>query len=65
MEIPNGSSVTIDGKINEDEWKEALSQDLKNGGSVKLKHDGEFLQIGLLCGKDVFVFHASAALGKW
>ena len=74
-EVPRGSTVTIDGKMNEDEWKDALTQDLKNGGSIKLKHDGEFLQIGLqggktglshvylTDGKDVFVLHASAALG--
>ncbi len=74
-EVPRGSTVTIDGKMNEDEWKDALTQDLKNGGSIKLNHDGEFLQIGLnggksglshvylTDGKDVFVLHASAALG--
>jgi hypothetical protein len=75
IEVPKGSTVTIDGKINEDEWKDAVSQDLKGSGQVKLKHDGEFLLVGLqggkaglshvylTDGKEVFVFHASAALG--
>ncbi len=76
IEVPKGSTITVDGKMNDDEWKDALTQDLKGGGQLKLKHDGEFLQIGLqggkpglshvylTDGKDIYVLHASAALGQ-
>lgn len=75
FEIPKGTTITVDGKMYEDEWKVALTQDLKGGGIIKFKHDGEYLQIGLkgdkaglshvylTDGKDIFVLHSSASLG--
>lgn len=75
LEVPKGTTITVDGKMNEDEWKDALTQDLKGGGQIRFKHDGEFLQIGLeggkpglshiylAEGKDIFVLHSSASLG--
>lgn len=75
IEIPKNKSITVDGKMNEEEWKDAWTQDLKNQGNIKISHDGECLQIGLngeknglshiylTDGEDVFVLHASAALG--
>lgn len=75
IEIPKTKPITVDGKMNVAEWNEALAQNFKNGGSLKLSHDGEFLQIGvqggiaglshvyLMKGNDVYVLHASASLG--
>lgn len=75
IDVPKRAAITVDGKMNEDEWKDALTLDLKGGGQLKLSRNGEFLQIGirggkaglshvyLTDGKDVFVLHASAQLG--
>ena len=79
FEIPKGTNITVDGKINSEEWQDALSQDLKNGGNIKFKHDGEFefdaFQAGKLGLAHVYlrnkkdnnyifyVLHSSASLG--
>lgn len=74
IEIPKSARITVDGKMSEDEWKDALAQELRGGGQLKLNHDGEYLQIGLkddkaglshvylTDGKDIFVLHSSARL---
>lgn len=75
LRVPLGNAVTIDGKLNADEWKSALKQKLVGGGELRLQHDGEFLYVGIQGSKQgwahvyvidndtVFVHHASAALG--
>src|SRR4051812_26499534 len=76
IKIAQGSSVTIDGKIEETEWKDASVFDLKGGGRVFFKHDGEYLFVGVRGTEkgwshlyinqgesaDVSLMHASAAL---
>lgn len=76
VDVPKASPITVDGKVNEDEWKDSLTLDLKGGGQIKFKHEGEFLLIGvkggkpglshvyLNDGKDIYVLHASGALGQ-
>ena len=74
----SGAAVTIDGKIDETEWKDALGFDLTGGGRVFFKTDGTHLFVGvrgtqkgwshlyLTTGENtgsVSVMHASAALG--
>lgn len=75
IQVPKGNPITIDGKLGEDEWKGALRQELVGGGEVRLMHDGTHLLVGVkgmkdglghICisdGKDIYVLHASAALG--
>lgn len=77
VSISRGSSVTIDGKIEETEWQDASSFDLKGGGKVFFKYDGNYLFVGVRGLKngwshlylsqennsDISVLHASAALG--
>ncbi|HRH41253.1 MAG TPA: hypothetical protein PKY82_06370 [Pyrinomonadaceae bacterium] len=75
IKISRSNSATIDGKIEETEWKNAKSFDLTGGGKVFLKYDGEYLFVGvrgvskgwshlyLNQGEKVSILHASAALG--
>lgn len=77
IKIAPGSAVAIDGQIEEKEWQDALSFDLAGGGRVFFKHDGDYFYVGLRGVKngwgqiylsegessDVYVLHASAALG--
>ncbi len=77
IKLTPGSAVTIDGKIDAAEWKDALDFDLTGGGRVFFKTDGAHLLVGvrgaqkgwshlyLMRGEDtvVSVMHASAALG--
>jgi hypothetical protein len=76
--VPQGSVVTIDGKIEEKEWQDASAFDLSNGGKIYFKHDGHLIYVGVRGVKpgwshlylsegessDVSVIHASAAMGK-
>jgi hypothetical protein len=77
IKIAAGKPVVIDGKMEEAEWKDASVFDLTGGGRIFLKHDGEYLYFGVRGAKhgwsqlylsegestDVYVLHASAALG--
>jgi hypothetical protein len=77
IKLAPGSAVTIDGKIEAAEWKDAAQFDLKGGGRVFFKYDGEYLFVGVRGAQkgwshlylnqgenaDVAVMHASAALG--
>ncbi|MBX7173349.1 MAG: hypothetical protein K1X72_20440 [Pyrinomonadaceae bacterium] len=75
VKISRSNSATIDGKIEEIEWQNAKSFDLKGGGKVFFKYDGQFLFVGvrgvakgwshLYLNQDekVLILHASAALG--
>jgi hypothetical protein len=75
LRIPKGAAITLDGKLEDEEWKNAVTHELVGGGQVLLQHDGRHLFVGikgvkegwshlyLTNGQDVFVLHASAALG--
>lgn len=76
VEIPKPSkAINIDGVIGEQEWADALRQELTNGGELFLKGDNSHLYVGLrglkqgwghiyVWGADsVYILHASAALG--
>jgi formylglycine-generating enzyme required for sulfatase activity len=76
IKLSAGRTVTTDGKIDDNEWLLAASFDLKGGGKVFFRYDGEYLYVGVrgngngwshlyLGGDDrILVLHASAALGK-
>ncbi len=75
LQIPKMKAATIDGKLGEEEWKNALKQELVGGGELRLRHDGNFLYVGVhgighgwchvyvTAGDTIFAHHASAALG--
>jgi len=72
------AAITIDGRIEDAEWKEASAFDLTGGGRVFFKTDGNLVYVavrGIKPGwlhlylseaedKDIQVLHASAALGR-
>lgn len=77
IQVPKGSSITLDGKLSAGEWTDALRLNLTNGGELLLKSDGAHLLVAmkgapkqgwghlyLTDGKDIHVLHASAALGS-
>ena len=75
IEVPRGAPVVIDGVIGEDEWRGASTQPLPDGGTLRLRHDGAFLFVGISAASQGFpslcaatdvvrVLHASAALGS-
>lgn len=75
VKASQSNPATIDGKIEETEWKNAKSFDLTGGGKVFFKYDGQFLFVGvrgvakgwshlyLNQGEKISIMHASAALG--
>jgi hypothetical protein len=77
IKLAPGPTITIDGKIEDAEWKGASSFPAKNGGTVFFGYDGNYLFVGVRGpaqgwshlyvseGEDscVHVYHASAALG--
>jgi hypothetical protein len=75
LDVPRGTAPHIDGRIEEQEWRDAVSVELSAGGHALLKHDGDYVYIafraerpgiGSVCALmrgDVHVLHASAALG--
>lgn len=75
IRVPKGNAITLDGKVTDEEWKPALRQELSGGGEVRLMHDGAYLLVGVKgtsqglghlyvsVGQDIYVLHASAALG--
>lgn len=78
IKIPYSDSAATDGKIGEAEWQDASGFDLKGGGRVLLKHDGNYVYVAIRGVKagwthlylsedkrdEIDVLHASAALGK-
>lgn len=75
VQVPRGGAVTIDGRVDDVEWRAALRTEHPAGTVVRLLRDGSHLYLGItseragfasLCvatGKAVHVLHASAALG--
>jgi predicted alpha/beta superfamily hydrolase len=77
IKLAPGGAATIDGKIEDAEWRDASVFDLTGGGRVFFKTDGSHLFVGVRGLKkgwshlylsrgdraDVSVMHASAALG--
>jgi pimeloyl-ACP methyl ester carboxylesterase len=77
VDVPFGKAVSIDGKIEAQEWADASRHDLANNVSLFLKTDGVHVYLAMRGtkqawshvylndgGSDVSVVHASAALGK-
>lgn len=78
IKLAAGQTITVDGKIEDAEWKGSSSFPMKNGGTVFFGYDGTYLFVGVRGpvqgwshlyvneGEDagVFVYHASAALGS-
>ena len=75
VQVPRATAVTIDGVVNDGEWRNALRMEHPAGTVVRLTRDAEHLYLGItsdrqgfasLCvatGNEVHVLHASAALG--
>jgi hypothetical protein len=77
VKLAPGPAITIDGKIDDAEWKGAASFPAKNGGTVFFGYDGNYLFVGVrgpeygwshlylnyADAPEVYVHHASAALG--
>lgn len=75
VRVPRGAAITIDGKADDAEWRDAVSQPLSNGGTLWLKHDDRFLYLAVRTAASVYpsvcvqrgdtirIVHASAALG--
>jgi hypothetical protein len=71
------AAVTVDGQLDDREWRDALGFDLVGGGRLLLKYDGEYFYVALRgvergstqlylsddASRDVDILHASAALG--
>jgi hypothetical protein len=76
VRVPRGTSVLVDGKMEEVEWARAATRPLPGGGVLRLQHDGRHLFLGIESGRQGFpsvcvaaadtvhVRHASAALGS-
>lgn len=75
VQVPRGGSITIDGRVDDDEWRNALRVEQPAGTVVRLLRDADHVYLGVtserqgfvsLClatNNDVHVLHASAALG--
>jgi hypothetical protein len=75
LRVPRGAAPVIDGTMGEAEWEGAAVRTGPNGTTVRARHDGRHLFLGIaaaqegfasICASDgdaVRVFHASAALG--
>lgn len=75
VQVPRGQAVTIDGRVDDAEWRNALRIEHPAGTVVRLTRDADHLYIGVtserqgfasLClalNNEVHVLHASAALG--
>jgi hypothetical protein len=73
--VPRGGIITIDGRVNDAEWRNALRVENPAGTVVRLLRDADHLYLGVsserqgfvsLClarNNEVHVLHASAALG--
>ena len=40
LKIPSGAEITLDGRMHEGEWSDALEIDFVGGESLRLKQDG-------------------------
>jgi cyclase len=77
IQLTAAEAVTIDGNIDEKEWRGATAYDLEGGGKAFFRYDGIYLYVGVRGigngwshlylsysgSADVLVHHASAALG--
>ena len=75
VRVPRGLAPVIDGAIGDAEWRGAAVRSGPDGTTIRLRHDGRHLFLGIaatregfasICASDgdaVRVFHASAALG--
>jgi hypothetical protein len=75
VRVPRGPAPIIDGRIEETEWRGAAVEQTENGLTVRLRHDGQFLFLGVSSTEEGFpsvclsqadtvrILHASAALG--
>jgi hypothetical protein len=75
LTVPRGGAVTIDGRVDDTEWRNATRIEHPAGTVVRLLRDADYLYVGItsdrqgfasVCvahGNDVHVLHASAALG--
>lgn len=75
VQVPRGQPVTIDGRVDDTEWRNALRTEHPAGTVVRLLRDADHLYLGVtserqgfasLClalNNEVHVLHASAALG--
>ena len=75
IDAPAGKEITLDGRLSDGEWSEALRVELTGGGAAFLKHAGAMLLVGIRAvkpgfptifidrGDEVALLHASAALG--
>lgn len=75
VKVPRGPAPVIDGRIEETEWRGAAVEHTENGLTVRLRHDGQFLFLGVTSTEEGFpsicvsqadtvrILHASAALG--
>jgi hypothetical protein len=76
VQVPRGPAVTIDGRVDDAEWRNALRIEHPAGTMVRLMRDADHLYFGVtserqgfasLCvatNNEVHVLHASAALGR-
>ena len=75
IKVPRGPAPVIDGRIDSIEWQGSAVEQLTNGLTIRLRHDGQHLFLGVssteegfpsvcaLQGDTIRVLHASAALG--
>ena len=76
VKVPRGHAPVIDGKIDSVEWRGSAIEQLANGLTVHLRHDGSHLFLGVTSSSGegfpsvcavrndtIRVLHASAALG--
>ena len=75
VRVPRGPAPVIDGAIGDAEWKGAAVRSGPDGTTIRLRHDGRDLFLGISAPREGFasvcaasaesvaVFHASAALG--
>jgi hypothetical protein len=73
---PPAQTVTLDGRVDEAEWKAASSRPLEGGGTVRLMFGDNLLYVGIrgpaegtahVCvgsGDEVRILHVSAAVGS-
>ena len=76
VQVPRATAITIDGMVNDSEWRNALRIEQPAGTVVRLLRDADHLYLGItsarqgfasLCvalDNEVHVLHASAALGR-
>ena len=43
LNIPKGTEITVDGKMGDGEWTDALQVDFIGGETLKIKQDGKYL----------------------